>query len=77
MFALVVVGFVLAAIIAPALALHHRRIHKDMPPADGIPELCFLQPSDVCATHCTHENWILAALILAVVFITAGTLVAH
>ena len=77
MFALVVVGLVLAAIIAPALALHHRRIHKDMPPTDGIPELCFLQPSDVCASHCTHENWILAALVLAVVLITAGTLVAH
>ena len=74
MLSLIIIGILLIAIIAPALAIHHHIIHKDMPPSDGIPQLCFLQPSDVCADHCTHENWIILAILLAILFITLGLL---
>ena len=75
MIALIIIGLVHIAIIAPLLALHHRHIHLTIPPADGIPELCFLQPNDVCATRCTHENWILASLALAAIMIISGALI--
>ena len=74
MLALVIIGFTCLTVVAPGLALHHLLIHYEQPPPDGIPELCLLQPKDVCASHCTHETWVVAALVLGVVLIACGAL---
>mmetsp|Transcript_80702 Transcript_80702/g.216312 ORF Transcript_80702/g.216312 Transcript_80702/m.216312 type:complete len:166 (-) Transcript_80702:42-539(-) len=65
-----IVGVILF-VLAFALAIHHWCIHKDAPPEDGtLPFL--LQPSDFMAAHCTHENWILAFVVVGSVLVIVG-----
>ena len=63
-------------VAAPFLAFHHLYVHWKAPPEDGLVDYCLLQPKDVCAGHMTHENWIVATIIVGFVLIISGALMA-
>lgn len=72
MIELVIAGLV-CFVICMLLAIHHYCIHSAAPPEDAS-ICCLLQPSDVCALRCTHENWILLFLAVGVILLISGAL---